>query len=92
MQVGAAAVPRHREGAPHAAAAAAARHGRRIRPRRVPAPLEAEHHADLPEASGDIPDSVLESLNPEQKAQLARLKEEAVRAREAILSGKPEQP
>ena len=48
--------------------------------------------ADLPEASGDIPDSVLESLNPEQKAQLARLKEEAVRARDAILSGKPEQP
>ena len=29
------------------------------------------------------------SLNEEQKAQLARLKQEAVKAREAILSGKP---
>ena len=46
-------------------------------------------HADLPEQSGDIPENVLDSLNEEQKAQLARLKEEAVKAREAILSGKP---
>ena len=46
-------------------------------------------HADLPEQSGDIPDTVLDSLNEEQKAQLARLKEEAVKAREAILSERP---
>ena len=46
--------------------------------------------ADLEEQSGDIPGSVLESLSAEQKAQLARLKEEALRARETILSHKPE--
>lgn len=46
--------------------------------------------ADLEEQSGDIPENVLESLSAEQKAQLARLKEEALMAREAILSHKPE--
>lgn len=46
--------------------------------------------ADLEEQRGDIPENVLESLSAEQKAQLARLKEEALRAREAILSYKPE--
>lgn len=45
--------------------------------------------ADLPEQSGDIREDVLESLNAEQKVQLARLKEEAGRAREAILASKP---
>lgn len=44
--------------------------------------------ADLPEGSGHIPNDVLQSLNEEQKQQLARLREEAARAREEILSGK----
>jgi hypothetical protein len=43
--------------------------------------------ADLPRASGDIPDDVLTGLNEEQKQQLERLREEAARAREEILSG-----
>lgn len=46
-------------------------------------------NADLPEGSGDIPEDVLQSLSAEQKAQLARLQEEAARAREEILSGAP---
>ena len=46
--------------------------------------------ADLEEQSGDISENVLQSLSAEQKAQLDRLKEEALRAREAILSHKPE--
>ena len=45
--------------------------------------------ADLPEGSGDIPEDVLQSLNAEQKAQLARLQDEAARAREEILAGAP---
>lgn len=43
--------------------------------------------ADLPHSSGDIPDDVLNSLNADQQQQLARLREEAARAREEILSG-----
>ena len=41
--------------------------------------------ADLPGASGDIPEDVLAGLSAEQQAQLARLREEAARAREEIL-------
>ncbi|CAL8462453.1 g1986 [Coccomyxa elongata] len=45
--------------------------------------------ADLPEGSGDIPEDVLQTLNEDQKRQLARLQEEAARAREEILKGVP---
>ena len=43
--------------------------------------------ADLPGATGDIPEDVLAGLTAEQKARLEVLKEEAARAREEILSG-----
>lgn len=43
--------------------------------------------ADLPGASGDIPEHVLAGLSAQQQQQLARLREEAARAREEILSG-----
>jgi hypothetical protein len=44
-------------------------------------------NADLPDSSGDIPEDMLKNLNAHQQRQLAKLKEEAARAREEILSG-----